>query len=188
MRDTNKFHFFIFRNSFLYKITVCFTMVITRSPGGESAGGGRSTSKPTCVVLAWTLLTAFGDRPSSCMSKFSASVNSDLGNGSFWVEIRDAEHVDRCSWKCTQVDRINCSWPLTSRDVYFFQKCLQWSYSKAVSVPTFVFGGLRGSTATRGSCYVSKDIFFGRYTLSKPHIYLLAGFNFKNPCGFLSIS
>ena len=25
------------------------------------------------------------------MSKFSATVNSDLGNGSFWVEIRDAE-------------------------------------------------------------------------------------------------
>ena len=31
MRDTT---FFIFRNSFLYKITVSFTMVIKRSPGG----------------------------------------------------------------------------------------------------------------------------------------------------------
>ena len=31
------------------------------------------------------------------MSKFSASVNSDLGNGSFWVEIGDAEHVDQCT-------------------------------------------------------------------------------------------
>ena len=32
--------------------TVSFTMVIKRSPGGESAGGGRSTSKSTCVVPA----------------------------------------------------------------------------------------------------------------------------------------
>ena len=51
MTDTTSFHF---RNSFLYKITVSFTMVIKRSPGGESAhaGGGRSTSKSTCVVPA----------------------------------------------------------------------------------------------------------------------------------------
>ena len=71
--------FFIFRNSFLYKITVSFTMVNKRSPGGESAGGGRSTSKSTCEVPAWTL-TAFGDWPASTVSKFSAGVNSD-----FWV-------------------------------------------------------------------------------------------------------
>ena len=30
-------------------------------------------------------------------------VNSDLGNGSFWVEIHDAKHVDRCSWRSTRV-------------------------------------------------------------------------------------
>ena len=56
----------------------------------------------------------------SSISKFSASVNSDLrlGNGSLWVEIGDAEHVDRCSWKYTRV----WSYQLTSdlRDVYFF--------------------------------------------------------------------
>ena len=39
---------------------------------------------------------AYGDRSTSGMAKYSAGVNSDLGNGSFWVEIRDAEHVDRC--------------------------------------------------------------------------------------------
>ena len=109
--------FFIFRNSFLYKITVSFTMVIKRSPGGQAAGGGRSTSKSTCEVPAWTL-TAFGDWPASSMSKFSASVNSDL-----WV------------W----------SYQLTSD----LSTCvLQWSCLKAVSVSTFVLGGLRGSTAT----------------------------------------
>ena len=97
MRDTNKFHFFFhFSKFFLYKITISFTRVIKRSPGGESTDDGRSTSKSTCVVPAWTL-TAFGDRPASSMSKFSASVNSDPGNGSFCVKIGDAEHVDRCS-------------------------------------------------------------------------------------------
>ena len=42
--------FSFFETLFLYKITVSFTMVIKRSRGGESAGGGRSTSKSTCVV------------------------------------------------------------------------------------------------------------------------------------------
>ena len=57
IRDTNyKFHFFfIFSKLFLYIITVSFAMVIKRSHGGESAGGGRSTSKSTCVVPAWTM-------------------------------------------------------------------------------------------------------------------------------------
>ena len=79
--NRTSFSFFIFRNSLLYKITISFTMVIKRSPVGESAGGGRSTSKSTCVVPAWTL-TAVGNRPTSSLSNFSASVNSDLGNGS----------------------------------------------------------------------------------------------------------
>ena len=73
-------------------------MVIKISPVGEFAGGGRSTLKSTSVVPVLSL-TAFGDRRASSMSKFSASVNSDLGNDSFYVKIRDqeAEHVDRCS-------------------------------------------------------------------------------------------
>ena len=125
----------LFSKLFLYQINVSFTLVIKRSPGWESAGCGRSTSKSTCAVPTWSL-TVFGDRPASSMSKFSASMSSDLGNGSFWVEIRDAEHVDRCSWKCTRV----WSYRLTSdlRDVYFFLICFQWS----------LVGGLRGSTAT----------------------------------------
>ena len=70
------------------------------------------------------------------MSKCSAGVNSNLGNGSFWVEIRDAKHVDRCRWISTWV----WSHQLTSdlRYVYFFGKangrvwkvfrclCLSW--------------------------------------------------------------
>ena len=53
MRDTNTFDFFsFFFKTLLYIIAVSFTMVIKRSPGGESAGGGRSTSKSACVVPA----------------------------------------------------------------------------------------------------------------------------------------
>ena len=31
--------------------------------------------------------SGFGDRPASSVSKFSAGVNSDLENGSFWVRL-----------------------------------------------------------------------------------------------------
>ena len=73
-------------------------------------------------------------------------------------------------------DHIN--WPLTARDVSFFWKCLQWPCLKAVLVPTFVIGGLRGSTATSGSSFNGlrnpplEDILviFGRRSLS---IYLV---------------
>ena len=118
MRETKKFHFF----SFLYNITVSFTMVIKRSPGGESAGDGRSTSKSTCADPAWSLTAWFGDRPAYGMSKLSASVNSDLGNGSFWLEIPHAEHVDRCCWNMREWLARVWSYQRTSdlRDVYFF--------------------------------------------------------------------
>ena len=48
MRDRTFFSFF--ETLFLYKITASFTMVIKRSPGGEFAGGRRSTWKSTCEV------------------------------------------------------------------------------------------------------------------------------------------
>ena len=59
----------------------------------------------------------FGDRPATSMSKFSVGMNSDLGNGSFCVEIRDANHVDVVE-DLQEFDCIN--WPLISWDVYFF--------------------------------------------------------------------
>ena len=44
--------------------------------------------------------SAGGDRSASSISKCSAGINSDLGNGSFWIaiEIHDAKYVDQC--KC----------------------------------------------------------------------------------------
>ena len=53
------------------------------------------------MVIKWfrELLESavIGDRSASSMSKYSAGVNSNLGNGSFWVEICEANHVDRRS-------------------------------------------------------------------------------------------
>ena len=77
-------------------------------------------------------VTAFGDRPASSMSKLAPA------------------------WTLTsEFDRIN--WPLTS-EMFTFWICtrvFQWSCLKAVSVSTFVLGGLRGFTAT--SDLVLKD-------------------------------
>ena len=99
-------------------------MVIKRSPGGEFAGGGRSTWKSTCEVPGWLHLAI--DQHPVCPNLAPA-------------------------WTLTsEFDRIN--WPLTS-EMFTFWICtrvLQWSCLKAVSVSTFVLalGGLRGFTAT----------------------------------------
>ena len=92
-----------------------------------------ATSKSTCVVPAWSL-TAFGDRPASSKSKFSTSVNSDLGNGSFsagrnlW---RWHVHllVARCRWKYVSLILPTELWP---------QKCL-------------LFGGMLAMVASENS-------------------------------------
>ena len=67
--------------------------------------------------------SAFGDRPASSTSKFSAGVTSGLRNGSFWVEILDVKHVDQCSWRSTPV----WSHQMTSdlKRCLLFWKCLQ---------------------------------------------------------------
>ena len=75
-------------------------MVIKKSPGGRIC---RWRAVNFEIHLCSSGVTAFGDRPASSLSKFSASVKTDLGNGSFWFEIGDAEHVYRCSWKCRRV-------------------------------------------------------------------------------------
>ena len=47
-------HFFETIFDILFIVTLSFIIVIKKSPGVQSAGGGRSTSKSTCVVPAWT--------------------------------------------------------------------------------------------------------------------------------------
>ena len=61
----------------------------------------------------------------------SFGVNSDLGECFFWG-------------LCKLVIASTHLWP---QEMFTFWKCLQWSCLKAVSVPTFVIGGFRGSTA-----------------------------------------
>ena len=90
--------------------------------------------------------------------QIEAGLNSDPGNNSFWDKIRDAKHVDRSThYKfIVHVDRrrwrsvLVWSHQLTSdlKRCLLFRKCLRGSSLKAVSVPTSVKGGLRGSTAT----------------------------------------
>ena len=89
MRETQKFHFFLFFKTLFVQKLYRFLY-----HGDQKISwwriyrwqAGRSTLKSTCADPALSL-TAFGDRPASGMSKLSASVNSDLGNGSFWLEI-----------------------------------------------------------------------------------------------------
>ena len=89
-RDTT---FFIFRNSFLYKITVSFTMVIKRSPGGPCRWRAVNFE-----IHLWS-----SGRNADCIWRsisiqhvqIEAGLNSDPGNDSFWDKNRDAEHVDR---------------------------------------------------------------------------------------------
>ena len=80
-------------------------MVIKRSLGGESTGG---------------------DRSASSMCKCCTGVNSDIGNGSFGVKIRDARHADRYRWRTTH--------QLTSDlniIMLIFSKCLQMVVSES---------------------------------------------------------
>ena len=100
-RSRRDMTFFIFRNSFSYKITVSFTMVIKISPGGESAGGGRAVNFEIHLCSSSMISHCIWRSISIHYVQLEAGVNSDLGNGSFWVEIRDAKHVDHS--RSTQV-------------------------------------------------------------------------------------
>ena len=88
--------FFIFRNSFLYKITVSFTMVIKKSPGGPCRWRAvnfeihlwSSGMNADCI---WRSISIQHVR----LVQIEAGLNSDPGNDSFWDKIRDAKHVDR---------------------------------------------------------------------------------------------
>ena len=65
-------------------------------------------------------MTAFGDRSASRQYvQIEPSVNSDLGNVSFWVEIRDAKHVDRSS-HLYMID--------AGEDLYWLTAILYWTH------------------------------------------------------------
>ena len=134
---------FIFRNSFWYKITISFTMVIKRSPGGPC----RWRAVNFEIHLWSSGINADCIWQSICIQhvQIEAGLNSDPGNDSFWDKsvtltmlidfLTSSLHVDRRRWRSHQ---------LTSdlKGCLLFRKCLRWSSRKAVSVPASVIGGL----------------------------------------------
>ena len=60
--------FFIFRNSFLYKITVSFTMVVKRSPGGQACRWRAVNFEIHLWSSGKNADCIFGDRSASSMS------------------------------------------------------------------------------------------------------------------------
>ena len=144
MRDTNKFHiFFIFRNR-LFFISSLFPLPWW--------------SKDLLVEN----LQVAGDQLRE-IHLCSSGVNSDLREFFFWVCASRWSKVSvriklSLKMRVSSNELFSSRWShqLTSdpkRCLVFFWKCLQWSCRKAVSVPTFVIGGLWSSTATGGSCW-----------------------------------
>ena len=89
------------------------------------------------------------DRSAYRMSKCGAGVNSDLRNGSSWVEIRDAKNVDRFCWRSTQV------WLHQMRSDLkkpYFLECLRVVVSDSSFGDNFCFRRLAGLQTLRASC------------------------------------
>ena len=125
-RDTT--FFFIFRNSFLYKITVSFTMVIKRSPGGQACMWRAInfeihlwSSGMNADCIFWR---------SICIQhvQMEAGLNSDPGNDSFSDKIRDAKHVDRSthytSSTCRSTQVKSASTDLWPQEMFTFSEML----------------------------------------------------------------
>ena len=82
MRDTTFFSFF--ETLFFYKITVSFTMVIKRSPGGQASCRWRAVN---FEIHLWSSgMNADCIWRSICIQhvQIEAGLNSDPGNDSFW--------------------------------------------------------------------------------------------------------
>ena len=86
--------FSIFRNSFLHKIPVSFTMVIKRSPGGQACRW-RAVNFEIHLWSSGMNADCIWRSISIQLVQIEAGLNSDPGKDSFWVDIRDAKHVDR---------------------------------------------------------------------------------------------
>ena len=62
-------------------------MVIKRSPDGECAGGGRAVNFETHLCNSGMISDCIQCSISIHYVQIEAGVNSDLGNGSSWVEM-----------------------------------------------------------------------------------------------------
>ena len=65
--------------------------------GGEEQNFWKKSQTFQCSVLRQMGMDLSTRNKENTRRGFSASVNSHLGNGSFWLEICHAEHVDRRS-------------------------------------------------------------------------------------------
>ena len=164
MRDKTFFHFS--KLFFLNKITVSFTMVIKRSPGGQAAGGGQyseihlwsSGMNADCIWRSISIQHV----------QIEAGLNSDPGNDSFRDKIRDAKHVDRSTHystcRSTQVKIASTDlWP---REMFTFSEMLALVESES-SFGAYVCHMHRrtgGSTAT-------SDLVPGRWARSPLTLY-----------------
>ena len=89
-----RYDFFSFIETlFLYKITVSFTMVIKRSPGGPYRW--RAVNFEIHLRSSGMNADCIWRSISIQHGQIEAGLNSDPGNDSFWDKIRDVEHVDR---------------------------------------------------------------------------------------------
>ena len=65
----------------------------------------------------------FGNRSASS-AQIKPGANSDLGNGSFWVEIRDTKLVDRCTVTLQIFGELKFRWrAIVERSVQFKFRC-----------------------------------------------------------------
>ena len=140
-----------FRNSFLYKMTVSFTMVIKRSPGGQAAGGagGQLRNPPVKFQHERWLHLAIDQYP-VCPNRAWRELwprKWFLLDRNPWRyacgSIFSLVHVDRRRWRSILVWSRQLISDLKRYSIFW--KCLRWSSLKVVSVPTSVIGGLRGS-------------------------------------------
>ena len=141
-RDTT--FFFIFRNSFLYKITVSFTMVIKRSPGGQACRWRAINFEIHLWSSGKNADCIFGDRSASSMSKWRPAwtltpemihFRTKSVTLSMLIDLLIIVHVDRRRWRAHQ---------LTSdlKGCLLFRKCLRFFESESSFGATSVIGGL----------------------------------------------
>ena len=125
--------FFIFRNSFLYKITVSFTMVIKRSPGGQACRWRAINFEIHLWSSGKNADCIFGDRSASSMSKWRPAwtltpemihFRTKSVTLSMLIDLLIIVHVDWRRWRAHQLtyDLKRC---------LLFRKCLRFFESES---------------------------------------------------------
>ena len=129
MRETKKFHFFHFSKLFFIQ-NYRFIYHGDHKISWWRIYRWRAVNFEIHLCCSGVISDCIWRSTSIQYVQIEPGVNFDLRNGSFWLEIGDAEHVDLYySWKCTRV----WSYQLTSdlKDVYFFFNMLAMVVSES---------------------------------------------------------